>query len=54
LIATLSTFIVIKSASLPGQAEWDAKRNQRLEELGYKILHLTNEDILTHPNCLLK
>ena len=38
----------------PGQSEWDAERNQRLEELGYRVLHLTNEDVLNHPNCLFE
>jgi very-short-patch-repair endonuclease len=30
----------------PGQAEWDAKKNARLEELGYRILHVANEIVL--------
>jgi len=38
----------------PGQAEWDATRTARLEELGYKVLHITNEDIFDHPDCLFE
>jgi very-short-patch-repair endonuclease len=38
----------------PGQAEWDEKKNQRLEELGYKVLRITNEDVLNHPDCLFE
>jgi very-short-patch-repair endonuclease len=38
----------------PGQAEWDAERNARLEELGYGILRITNEDVLTQPDCLFE
>ena len=38
----------------PGQAEWDLTRNARLEELGYRVLHLTNEEVLNHPDCLLE
>jgi very-short-patch-repair endonuclease len=33
----------------PGQAEWDTKKNARLEELGYRILHVTNEIVLKDP-----
>jgi uroporphyrinogen-III synthase len=36
----------------PGQAKWDVKRNERLKELGYKVLRITNEDVLNHPDCL--
>jgi len=36
----------------PGQVKWDATRNARLEELGYKFLHVTNEDILNQPDFL--
>jgi len=38
----------------PGQVEWDAKRNKRLEELGYKVLRITNGDVLNHPDCLFE
>jgi len=38
----------------PGQVEWDAKRDQRLEELGYKVLRITNEDVLTQPDSLFE
>jgi very-short-patch-repair endonuclease len=38
----------------PGQVKWDAKKNDRLEELGYKVLHLTNEDILNQPDSLFE
>jgi very-short-patch-repair endonuclease len=38
----------------PGQAEWDAKRNVRLQELGYIVLHITNDEVLNQPNCLLE
>jgi uroporphyrinogen-III synthase len=27
------------------QAKWDEERNGRLQELGYKILHVPNEDV---------
>ena len=36
----------------PGQAEWDAKRNERLVDLGYTVLHVTNEDVLNQPDFL--
>jgi very-short-patch-repair endonuclease len=35
--------------NLPGQAEWDATKNARLEELGYRILHVSNEIVLKDP-----
>ena len=38
----------------PGQVEWDEKRNSRLEELGYRVLHITNENIFNHPDCLFE
>jgi very-short-patch-repair endonuclease len=38
----------------PGQAEWDAKKNRRLEELGYKVLRITNEEVLNHLDCLFE
>ena len=38
----------------PGQAKWDAKRNQRLEELGYTVLRITKEDVLNQPDCLFE
>jgi very-short-patch-repair endonuclease len=38
----------------PDQAEWDEKKNQRLEELGYKVLRITNDDVLYHPDCLFE
>jgi len=38
----------------PGQAEWDTERNQRLEQLGYAVLHISNEDIFNHPDCLFE
>jgi very-short-patch-repair endonuclease len=38
----------------PEQAEWNAKKNQRLEELGYKVLRITNDDVLNHPDCLFE
>ena len=38
----------------PGQAEWDAERNHWLEGLGYRVLHITNDEILNHPNSLLE
>jgi very-short-patch-repair endonuclease len=38
----------------PGQAEWDAKKNHRLEELGYKVLRITNDDVLNQSDCLLE
>jgi len=33
----------------PGQAKWDEVRNKRLLELGYKILHVENKDVLKDP-----
>ena len=33
----------------PGQADWDARENARLEELGYRILHIPNEIVLKDP-----
>jgi very-short-patch-repair endonuclease len=36
----------------PGPAEWDATSNARLEELGYKVLRISNEDVLNQPDCL--
>ena len=33
----------------PGQADWDARKNARLEELGYRILHIPNEIVLKDP-----
>jgi uroporphyrinogen-III synthase len=38
----------------PGQVEWDETRNTRLEEHGYKILRITNEDVLTQPEILFE
>ena len=38
----------------PGQVEWDASRNARLEELGYRVLHITNDIVLTQPHCLFE
>ena len=38
----------------PGQAEWDAERNERLEELGYEDIHISNNDVFTQPDCLLE
>jgi len=38
----------------PGQAEWDAARNARLDEPGYRVLHITNQDLFNHPDCLLE
>jgi uroporphyrinogen-III synthase len=36
----------------PEQVKWDVERNIRLEELGYKILHITNEVIMKDPENL--
>jgi uroporphyrinogen-III synthase len=33
----------------PEQAKWDEKRNRRLLELGYRMLHVPNEDVLKDP-----
>jgi len=33
----------------PGQAEWDVIKNARLEELGYRILHVANEIVIKDP-----
>ena len=33
----------------PGQVKWDAMREARLLELGYKILHVQNEIVLKDP-----
>jgi uroporphyrinogen-III synthase len=38
----------------PGQVEWDATRDARLEELGYKVLRITNDEVLNHPDCLFQ
>ena len=33
----------------PEQADWDELRNKRLLEIGYKLLHVPNEDVLNDP-----
>ena len=33
----------------PGQAKWDEERNNRLLDLGYKLLHIHNDDVLEDP-----
>jgi very-short-patch-repair endonuclease len=38
----------------PGQAEWDTERMARLEELGYRVLRIANEDVLKHPEVLFE
>ena len=39
----------------PGQVDWDMKRNQRLAELGYRVLRIwNNDDVLNHPDCLFE
>jgi very-short-patch-repair endonuclease len=38
----------------PGQAEWDTERMARLEELGYRVLRIANEDVLKHPEMLFE
>ena len=35
----------------PEQAKKDQKRNARLEDLGYKILRVTNDVVLRDPDC---
>ena len=33
----------------PGQAKWDEERGRRLQELGYKLLRVPNENVLEDP-----
>jgi very-short-patch-repair endonuclease len=35
----------------PEQAKKDRKRNTRLRQLGYKILRVTNDVVITDPDC---
>ena len=37
---------------LPEKIEKEQKREQRLKELGYQILYITNETLFDHPDVL--
>src|SRR5262249_35712381 len=39
---------------MPEKIEKDREREARLNELGYRILHITNETLFTHPDSLFE